>query len=59
MSRPVISVYICSENFSHSAYGKREAKMAEIDVQIAMKVVNSFNTISPAIIPGFSNGPYR
>jgi hypothetical protein len=42
---PVFSIYIWRKNFSHSAYKKSEAKMAEIDV--ALKVVNSFNTIFP------------
>ena len=30
---PVSSIYVWSENFSHSAYEKSESKMAEIDVQ--------------------------
>jgi hypothetical protein len=29
--QPVISIYIWSKNFSHSAYEKGEAKMAEIE----------------------------
>jgi hypothetical protein len=31
--RSVSSLYIWSENFSHSAYERSEAKMAAIDVQ--------------------------
>jgi hypothetical protein len=46
-----IYIYIWSENFSHAVYEKSETKMAAIDIQIALKVVNIFNTISPQLIP--------
>jgi hypothetical protein len=48
-SFPVNSIYIWSKSFSHSAYEKSEANMHGSHWRpISIKVVNCFNTISPA-----------